>query len=158
MEENLNYCYLCNEIVKMMFAIGFMQCAENSSSYFKVNSNWVGLGGRNTPYCAHCLLNPPFQRHTSRSFSRSLCLSPSNDVCVIESCYAECGDILLELTLVKQNYVYIVYHLESFVCVGLVSTFLCLFIRIIYATLNLSALNIMGIENCVLTIIFLHAK
>lgn len=70
MEENLNYCYLCNEIVEMMFAIGFMQCAEDEFVLFQ--SEFELSRSR---WSKHTILRPlPLEfhfnsTHLSRSFS-----------------------------------------------------------------------------------------
>lgn len=107
-----------------MFAIGFMQCLKNSiESEFELSHSVAKI---------HHIATNSFGTaiSTAQSFAHLLCVRDCDYVyvCVIESCFPKCGDILLELTLVKQNYVYIVSHLESF-CIGFVC-FLFFFVPI----------------------------
>lgn len=63
-----------------------------------------------------------------------------------ELCFPKCGDILLKLTLVKQNYVYIAYHFEGFHWLWLFS-FCCYSISFTHHWIF--AVNITGNWNCI---------
>lgn len=96
--------------LKWCLRFGFLRCVQ--CQFRTIESEFeLRIYRGQTPYCAHFSHSLFLWTHFGNNnitfcHQVSLWFSVSQR-CVIESCFPKCGDILLKLTLVKQNYVYI---------------------------------------------------